>query len=435
MARASKRPVEQTELNTQRQQYEPEEAAARMAKLTEQNKQNLALATGINAVTARNILYELSEMLGIVDNLAVPVDAGQLGEKLDFMKEAGFEIVTEGEGPGRRFAFNGGNEMSVEDRKLTVQLFTVFLGQKLPLPAGGSGTQTPTPRGEALDAEADAVDEEARADEAQQAKRRRTKECSGHTHTPRDVDAYETQAKLAMDKAGGGSGDGGGSSGGGSGAPAGLLDDKTHGERSASLLDTLKAAGVGSQQMYVTASGNVQMVQPRKLSQSEWLQRSLLILVELDRMDTKAAGFFPGADTVAVARYANAHLWKKYIVWILQLAGSSPNWPRSADFDKYVRDKLHREQQGSFDPKELIFEYQTNYLVDRGSGGGGSSGGGGTKAGGSSKNPKGRSSTGGGATCDRFNSERGCSREQCKFEHKCKTCGKGGHGAHQCTKK
>ena len=57
-----------------------------------------------------------------------------------------------------------------------------------------------------------------------------------------------------------------------------------------------------------------------------------------------------------------------------------------------------------------------------------------------SRSPRGGGAQSGGPSrprpkCNLFNSEEGCTRKSCRFDHSCSKCGSKNHGAAKCTKK
>ena len=177
----------------------------------------------------------------------------------------------------------------------------------------------------------------------------------------------------------------------------------------------------------ITLSGNSLMVQkPRTPTSSEWLAWMLQMLARVQEVE-HGLDHNPTREVLAFVRITTSKVLQQYIVWIFRLLQTN-KWERMFAFDKRLRDRMVREQSGTYDPALLAHEFLTQEMSS-------TEGTIGNRVYTDSDDPDRKRKRHLPKPCWKFNSNNGCVAENCMFAHKCGKCSSKQHNSKDCPKK
>ena len=137
---------------------------------------------------------------------------------------------------------------------------------------------------------------------------------------------------------------------------------------------------------------------------------------------------YPGSPTTdelrAFAHISTASTLHRYVVWIFELLQDN-SWVHMYSFDKFLRDKMGREQSGSFDPAHITHLFMTREMHNISD----------IRKGNHTRKRKETESTSvrNGPICWNFNKAHGCRKADCDKRHICAVCDATDHGKSSCS--
>ena len=168
----------------------------------------------------------------------------------------------------------------------------------------------------------------------------------------------------------------------------------------------------------ISVVGNaLTITKTRTPTSSEWLAWMIQVILILHAMELIPSTVIP-SDVVPFAKVTTAKILQSYVVWIFELL-QVQTWEHMYTFDKFIREKMTREQGGSFDPDLLTHIFFTREMSTS------------KRAALPPRTPVRRN------ICWNFNKVSGCNKTaaQCLREHVCQKCGDTGHAKATCTKR
>ena len=158
-------------------------------------------------------------------------------------------------------------------------------------------------------------------------------------------------------------------------------------------------------------NGNLQVIKQRKLKQAEWLDFHMALVKRLAAFER---GEPASIDTLAFATITTAATLTLYITWVFNMV-ENHTWEVMRVFDEHIRDQMNQLQSGSYELTHILTTFLTRLAASD------------TLA---KKMAKGKEGTGQENLCNAFQTQAGCPRSSanCRYVHKCKTCGSSAHG-------